>query len=163
MVFFFGFVGPRQSSLAIHKRQVITTMKVVRRPTDQKGVRHSNGKTVSEFGHLISVIIRTALVTGNSKLNFYDPNIMNITIRHKIYCPYLNPIREFRPRKKNYMYPQYPFVSDPFSSLATSPCHCQVFFLARQQPWHSYDKYMRNVEVTSDRVVSTSWSMTRAP
>jgi hypothetical protein len=32
-----------------------------------------------------------------------------------------------------------------------------------QQPWHSYDKYMRNVEVTSDRVVSTSWSMTRAP
>jgi hypothetical protein len=29
------------------------------------------------------------------------------------------PIREFKPRKKNYLYlyPQYPFVSDPFSSL----------------------------------------------
>jgi hypothetical protein len=91
------------------------------RPTDRptERVRHSNGKTVFESGHLISVTIRTASVSGNSKLNFYDPNMMNITIRQKIYCPYLNPIREFRPRKKNYLYlyPQYPFVSDPFSSL----------------------------------------------
>jgi hypothetical protein len=63
------------------------------RPTDRKG-RHSDGKTVSESGHLISVTIRTASVSENSKLNFYDPNMMNITIRHKIYCPYPNPIRE---------------------------------------------------------------------
>jgi hypothetical protein len=61
-------------------------------------VRHSNGKTVSESGHLISVTIRTALVSENSKLNFYDPNLMNITIQHKIYCP--NPIREFRQKRK---------------------------------------------------------------
>jgi hypothetical protein len=91
------------------------------RPTDRptERVRHSNGKTVSESGHLIFVTIRTALVSGNSKLNFYYPNMMNITIRHKMYCPYPNPIREFRPRKKNYLYLylQYPFVSDPFSSL----------------------------------------------
>jgi hypothetical protein len=97
-------------------------MKVVRilsvRSTDRKG------QTLKWFGRirirtLISVSIRTALVSGNSKLNFYDPNMMNITTRHKIYCPYPNPIREFIPRKKNYLYlyPQYPFVSDPFSSL----------------------------------------------
>jgi hypothetical protein len=44
---------------------------------------------------------------------------MNITIRHKIYCLYPYSIREFCLRKKNYLYvyPQYPFVSDPFSSL----------------------------------------------
>jgi hypothetical protein len=88
------------------------------RPTER--VRHSNGKTVSESGHLISVTIRAALVSRNSKLNFYDPNMMNITIRHKIYCPYPYSIRELCPRKKNYLYlyPQYPFVSDPFSSLS---------------------------------------------
>jgi hypothetical protein len=51
------------------------------RPTER--VRHSNGKTVSESGHLISVTIRTALVFGNSKYNFYYPNMMNITIQHK--------------------------------------------------------------------------------
>jgi hypothetical protein len=97
-------------------------MKVVRilsvRPTER--FRHSNGKTVFEFGHLISVTIRTALVSGNSKLNVYDPNMMNITIRQKIYCMYQYPIREFSMRKKNYMYlyPQYLSVSDLFSSLA---------------------------------------------
>jgi hypothetical protein len=90
----------------------------VMRTTDPK-VRDLNGKTVSESGSLISVTICTALVSGNSKLNFYDPNTMNITIRHKIYCLYPNSIREFSLRKKNYMdmYPRYPFVSDPFSSL----------------------------------------------
>jgi hypothetical protein len=97
-------------------------MKVVRilsvRPTDRKG--HSNGKTVFKSGHLISVTIRTALVSGNSMLNFYDPNMMNITTRQKIYCLYPYLIREFFPRKKNYLYlyPQYPSVSDPFSSLS---------------------------------------------
>jgi hypothetical protein len=87
------------------------------RPTER--VRHSNGKTVSESGHLISVTIRTALVFGNSKYNFYYPNMMNITIQHKTYCLYPYSIREFCPRKKNYLYlyPQHPFVSDPFSSL----------------------------------------------
>jgi hypothetical protein len=52
-------------------------------------------------------------------LNFYDPNMMNITIWHKIYCLYPYSIWEFSPRKENflYMYPQYPSVSDPFSSL----------------------------------------------
>jgi hypothetical protein len=47
--------------------------------------------------------------------------MMNITIRHKIYCPYLYSIREFCPKKKNYLYvyPQYAFVFDPFSSLVT--------------------------------------------
>jgi hypothetical protein len=42
-----------------------------------------------------------------------------VEFRHKIYCLYPNPIREFRLRKKNYLYlyPQYPFVSDPFSFL----------------------------------------------
>jgi hypothetical protein len=99
-------------------------MKVVRilsvRPT--KRVRHSSGKTISEYGHLISVTICTTLVSGNSKLNFYDWNMMNITIRHTIYCLYPNPIWEFKLRKKNYLYlyPQYPFVSDPFSSLLPS-------------------------------------------
>jgi hypothetical protein len=96
-------------------------MKVVRilsdRPTER--VRHSNGKTVSESGHLISVTIRIALVSGNSKLNFYDPSMMNITIRHKIYCSYPYSIREFCSRKKNYLYLylQYPFISETFSSL----------------------------------------------
>jgi hypothetical protein len=46
-------------------------------------VRHSNGKIVLESRHLISVTIRTTLVSGNSELHFYDPNMMNITIRHK--------------------------------------------------------------------------------
>jgi hypothetical protein len=94
-------------------------------------VRHSNGKTASESGHLIPVTIRTVLVSGNSKLNFYDPNMMNITIRHKIYCPYPNPIREFRPRKKNYLYlyPQYPSLSDPFSSLILSMYYFYVEFV----------------------------------
>jgi hypothetical protein len=54
-------------------------MKVVRilsdRPTER--VKHSNGKTVSESIHLISVTICTTLVFGNLKLNFYDPNMMN--------------------------------------------------------------------------------------
>jgi hypothetical protein len=52
-------------------------------------------------------------------LNFYDPNMMNITIRQKIYCLYPYSIREFFPRKKNYLhlYPQYASVSDLFSSL----------------------------------------------
>jgi hypothetical protein len=89
------------------------------RPTDRK-VRHSNSKIVSESEHLISITIRTALVSGNSKLDFYDPNMMNITIRHKIYCLYPYSIREFCPRKKNYLYPQYPFASDPFSSLVVA-------------------------------------------
>jgi hypothetical protein len=61
-------------------------------------------------------------------LNFYDPNIMNITIRQKIYCLYLYSIREFFPRKKNYLYPQYPSVSDPFSSLvARTPRACLIW------------------------------------
>jgi hypothetical protein len=60
-------------------------------------------KTVSESGHLIFVTIRTALVSGNSKLNFYDLDMMNITIQHKIYCQYPYSIREFCPRKKNYL------------------------------------------------------------
>jgi hypothetical protein len=76
------------------------------RPTER--VRHSNGKTVFESGHLISVTIRTVLVSGNSMLNFYDPNMMNITIRQKLYCLYSYLIREFFPRMKNYLYPQYP-------------------------------------------------------
>jgi hypothetical protein len=52
-------------------------------------------------------------------LNFYDPNIMNITIRQKIYYPYPYSIRELFPRKKNYLYlySQYLSVSDLFSSL----------------------------------------------
>jgi hypothetical protein len=53
------------------------------RPTERV-VRHSNGNTVFEFGHLISVTIRTTLVSGKSMLNFCDPNMMNITIRKKI-------------------------------------------------------------------------------
>jgi hypothetical protein len=67
---------------------------------------------VFEPGHLISVAIRTALVSGNSIFNFYD-------FRQKIYCLYLYSIREFVPRKKNYLYlySQYPSASDPFSSL----------------------------------------------
>jgi hypothetical protein len=54
--------------------------------------------------------------------------MMNITIQHKIYCLYPYSIREFCPRKKNYLYlyPQYPFVSDPFSSI-TSPEPCIAF------------------------------------
>jgi hypothetical protein len=105
---------------------ILVRMKVVRilsirRPTER--VRHSNGKTVSKSGHLISVTIRTALISGNSKLNFYYPNMMNITIRHKMYCPYPNPIRDFKLRKKNYLYLQYPFVSDPFSSLHPREAH----------------------------------------
>jgi hypothetical protein len=48
-------------------------------------------KTVSESGHLIFVTIRTALVSGNSKLNFYDLDMMNITIQHKIYCHVFDP------------------------------------------------------------------------
>jgi hypothetical protein len=60
------------------------------RPTER--VRHSNGKTVSESRHLVSVTIRTALVSGNFKLNLYDPNMMNITIWHKVYCSYPNSI-----------------------------------------------------------------------
>jgi hypothetical protein len=76
--------------------------------------------SVFESGHLISVTIRIALVSGNSMLNFYDPNMMNIAIRQKIYCLYPYLIGEFFPRKKNYLYlhPQYPSVSDPFSSLS---------------------------------------------
>jgi hypothetical protein len=82
------------------------------RPTDPPTVRHSNGKTVFESGHLISVAIHTALVSGNSMFNFYD-------LRQKIYCLYPYSIREFSPRKKNYLYlyPQYPSISDSFSSL----------------------------------------------
>jgi hypothetical protein len=61
-------------------------------------------------------------------LRFYDPNMMNITIQQKIYCPYPYSIREFFPRKKNYLYlyPQYSSVSDPFSSLfaACMPKSC---------------------------------------
>jgi hypothetical protein len=94
-------------------------MKVVRilsvRPTNRK-VKHSNGKTVSESGHLISVTICTALVFWNSKLNnFYDSNMMNINIRHKRYCLYPNSIRKFNPRKKKhlYMYPQDAFHFHP--------------------------------------------------
>jgi hypothetical protein len=49
-------------------------------------VIHLNGRIVSKSVHLISLTIRTALVSGNSKLNFYYPNMINITIRHKIYC-----------------------------------------------------------------------------
>jgi hypothetical protein len=50
------------------------------RPTDGSKGLHSNSKTVSESGHLISITTRTALVSENSKLNFFDPNMMNITI-----------------------------------------------------------------------------------
>jgi hypothetical protein len=98
------------------------------RPTER--VRHSNGKTVFESGHFISVTIRTALVSGNSLLNFYDPNMMNVTIQQKIYCPYPYSIREFFPRKKNYLYlcPQYPSVSDPFSSLLRTILKTSFFF-----------------------------------
>jgi hypothetical protein len=42
--------------------------------------RHSYGKTVFESGHLRFVTIHTALVPGNSMLDFYDPNMINITI-----------------------------------------------------------------------------------
>jgi hypothetical protein len=65
-------------------------------------------------------------------LNFFDPNMMNITIWHKIYCPYPNLIREFSSRKKNYLYLylQYPFVSDLFSSVPhTSPCWTEAAWL----------------------------------
>jgi hypothetical protein len=101
------------------------------RPTET--VRHSNSKTVSESGHLISVTIRSALVSRNSKLNFYDPNMLNITIRHKIYCPYPYLIRELSPRKENYpyLYPQYPSVSDPFSSLMRGTTHDGLKFIYR--------------------------------
>jgi hypothetical protein len=89
------------------------------RPTER--FRHSYGKTIFESGHLISITICTALVFGNSKLDFYDPNMMNVTIRQKIYCLYPYSIREFCPKKKNYLYlyPQYPSVSDLFSSLSS--------------------------------------------
>jgi hypothetical protein len=45
-----------------------------------------------------------------------------VTIRHKIYYLYPYSIREFCPRKKKYLYlyPQYSFVSDPFSSQGQS-------------------------------------------
>jgi hypothetical protein len=70
-------------------------MKVVQilsvRPTNWKG----QTLKCDEFGHLISITLHTTLVTGNSKLNFlwskYDEyhystqNMMNITIRQKIY------------------------------------------------------------------------------
>jgi hypothetical protein len=50
------------------------------RPIDRpNGGGRSNGKTVSESEHLILVTIRTVLVSKNSKLNFYDRNMMNIT------------------------------------------------------------------------------------
>jgi hypothetical protein len=99
------------------------------RPTER--VRHSNGKTVFESEHLISVTIHTALVSGNSMLNFYDPNMMNITIRQKIYYLYPYSIREFFPRKKNYLYlyPQYPSASDLFSSLCVMLYECIPLFI----------------------------------
>lgn len=81
-----------------------------------KGPSISMVKIVSETENLISVIIRIVLISGYSKLNFSDPNMINIIIRHIIYCLYPNPIREFSLRKKNYL--QYPFVSDSFSSLS---------------------------------------------
>jgi hypothetical protein len=92
---------------------------IIRTDRPTKRARYSNSMTVFESGHLISVTIRTTLLSRNLMLNFYDPNTMNTTIRQKIYCPYPYSIREFFPRKKNhlYLYPQYPFVSDPFSSL----------------------------------------------
>jgi hypothetical protein len=111
-----------QTNITICVWSLPVGMKVVRilsvLPMTEK-VRHSNGKAVSESGHLISVSIRTALVSVNSKLNFYDPNMMNITIRHKIYYPYPYTIREVRPRMKNYLYlyPQYLFIFYLFSSL----------------------------------------------
>jgi hypothetical protein len=50
------------------------------RPTDRpKG--SDTHKTVFESGYLISITIRAALVSRNSKLDFNDPNMMNITIR----------------------------------------------------------------------------------
>jgi hypothetical protein len=55
-------------------------------------------------------------------LNFYDPNMMNTTIRQKIYCLYPYSIQEFFPKKKNYLYlyPRYLSISYPFSSLAAT-------------------------------------------
>jgi hypothetical protein len=55
-------------------------MKVVRILSVGPTNRKVQTLTVFESGHLISVIIRAALVSGNSKLDFYDPNMMNITI-----------------------------------------------------------------------------------
>jgi hypothetical protein len=69
------------------------------RPTERV-VRHSNGNTVFEFGHLISVTIRTTLVSGKSMLNFCDPNMMNITIRKKYnVCIRIRFKNSFRERK----------------------------------------------------------------
>jgi hypothetical protein len=50
------------------------------RPTDRPKGSDTQMVRSYESGYLISVTIRTALVSGNSKLNFYDPNMMNITI-----------------------------------------------------------------------------------
>jgi hypothetical protein len=66
--------------------------------------------------------------------------MINITIRHKIYCMYPYSIREFCPRKKNYLlylYPQYPFVSDLFSSLEENVvCYKVVIYkLEKEYSW----------------------------
>jgi hypothetical protein len=89
-----GWFVLREKYLALGMKVVrILSVRPTGRPTER--VRHSNSKTVFKSGHLISVTICTALVSGNSMLNFYDPNMMNTTIRQKIYCMYSYSIREF--------------------------------------------------------------------
>jgi hypothetical protein len=67
---------------------------------------------------LISVTICSALISGNSKLNFYDPNMMNITIRQNIMS-----VSESDPRiqtEKEKLSTSVSAVSDPFSSLVAA-------------------------------------------
>jgi hypothetical protein len=72
-------------------------------------------KTVSESRHLIFVTIRTALVSGNSKLNFYDLDMMNITIQHKIYCHVFDPRILSEKEKLSSSIHSYPIRFHPYT------------------------------------------------
>jgi hypothetical protein len=97
-------------------------MKVVRILTVQPigRVKHSNGNTVFESEHLISVTICIASISGNSKLNFYDPNMMHITI-HKNYTVRIRIRSKYDPRiqSEKEKLSIYVFaISNPFSFLS---------------------------------------------
>jgi hypothetical protein len=135
----------------------------MRPPTDP--VKHSNGNTVSESGHLIFVTIRTALLTRNPKLNFYVPNMMNIIIRHEIYCPYLNLIWEVSHRKKNYLhlYPHYPFVSNLFSSLHVTMAQLSTTSWETVSPSTTLFSHARHISLRKHELASRVRIQKRGP
>jgi hypothetical protein len=76
-------------------------------------IQYSNGKIVST-----SRFIYTYIQSWTSKIWIW----LNVTIRHIMIYSYPNLIQKFDPRDKTIciLYPQYPFVSDPFSLLCVS-------------------------------------------